>query len=1249
MPHSHSHTGIGQRPLVEPLEPRLLFSATADISLFEDSISDNELLSKEASETDLLSIYDLPDSDSDDQTPNAADISTLSSDTETPSRELVFVDTGVEGYQQLVDDITQQNDDTQNTTSRQIDIILLDESSNGIQQITDSLNSSTSISAIHIISHGSNGSLQLGNTALDGNSLQQHSEALQSWQHALTDDADLMIYGCNLASDQQGENLITQLSQLTGADIAASNDITANLDNNGDWDLEYHHGQIDTAVVVSEQGQQNWSGSLATETLRDEFSSGFSSNDGTQNWTGDWVESDSGVGAQGNIRIIGSMLQVMANSDDDHIVRQANLSSATTATLTYDVNNLDLSDNDGVRVEISADGGSNWTTLADYNDGNRGIRSESFDISAYTSSNTQIRVYVGEGDEGGLVMFDNLQIEYETAAANNPPTAADNTLTIDEDNDHTFLASDFGYSDADSDPMESITITDLESAGDLTLNGSHVAQFQVISKADIDAGLLKFSPANHEHGNSYDSFQFTVNDGNGDSVTPNTITFDVNAINDDPTGAVAISGSLIEDQTLLASNTLGDNDGLGSITYQWQRDGSDISGANTVDYTLGDDDVGAMISVIARYTDDDGSNESVSSSSLGPVANINDDPTGAVAISGSLIEDQTLHASNTLGDDDGLGSITYQWQRDGSDISGANTADYTLGDADVGAMISVIARYTDAHGTNESMSSSSLGPIANINDAPTTTGLPNVSVNEDAPNEQLDLFAAFDDMEDDDSDLSFALISNTNPGLLNIASIDHGAGTLTLDFAANQFGNSTVTVRATDSDGASVDTSFAIAINAVNDAPTSSGLSDIVTPEGTNHSQINLASVFSDTEPGPLNYTVENNTNPSIISSTTINGSGLLRLEYAPDEAGQTTITVRATDPEGDWIESSFNVEITPLPAPDPDPVIPDPVIPDPEPVLADPILPDPGLPDPVIPDPVQESPAEPAVNFESANEEPDSDNSPTINSPANENTDSNSDEQEFQSTAEQETEQQQSQSLEHTETGTEEKSLDEAEFTSEPLLASISSPELTNLEVTSETNTNAASQIYTPPPLQGIGTNLAPVANADALPEFESLDTSDDNIFYVDHNDPESEIYQELRSQANETLLFSQLPAPAFGINPAQFNQDLESHFTQARNDMAEAFTTEYANSDTIRGLAITVTSGVMIWALRASSLILALVSTTPAWKGLDPLPVLAASRQKRINEKIKQYKDKLSEDTDDSEVGHLFDYLAKSRKPNE
>ena len=45
------------------------------------------------------------------------------------------------------------------------------------------------------------------------------------------------------------------------------------------------------------------------------------------------------------------------------------------------------------------------------------------------------------------------------------------------------------------------------------------------------------------------------------------------------------------------------------------------------------------------------------------VADVNEAPTGAVTISGSTTEDQVLTASNTLADDDGLGVVGYQWQR----------------------------------------------------------------------------------------------------------------------------------------------------------------------------------------------------------------------------------------------------------------------------------------------------------------------------------------------------------------------------------------------------------------------------------------------------------------------------------------------------------------------------------------------------------------------------------------------------------
>src|SRR5205807_8907543 len=75
--------------------------------------------------------------------------------------------------------------------------------------------------------------------------------------------------------------------------------------------------------------------------------------------------------------------------------------------------------------------------------------------------------------------------------------------------------------------------------------------------------------------------------------------------------------------------------------------------------------------------------------------NVNDPPTGTVTISGTAQENQVLTASNTLADADGLGVISYQWQRDGVNVAGATATTYTLGNADVGHTIDVVAKYTD--------------------------------------------------------------------------------------------------------------------------------------------------------------------------------------------------------------------------------------------------------------------------------------------------------------------------------------------------------------------------------------------------------------------------------------------------------------------------------------------------------------------------------------------------------------------------
>ena len=215
---------------------------------------------------------------------------------------------------------------------------------------------------------------------------------------------------------------------------------------------------------------------------------------------------------------------------------------------------------------------------------------------------------------------------------------------------------------------------------------------------------------------------YTDDQGTAESVS-SAGTSAVTNVNNTPTGSVNIGGTPTEDQTLTASNTLADVDGMGPVSYQWYRDGVAIVGATASTYTLGDADVGTTMTVAASYTDGQGTNESVISAGVGPIANVNDVPAGQPVITGTVAEDQVLTADTSgISDADGLGTFGYQWYRDGMAITGATNSTYTLGDADVGATISVEISYTDGQGTSEAITSAGVGPVVNVNDAP--AGLP---------------------------------------------------------------------------------------------------------------------------------------------------------------------------------------------------------------------------------------------------------------------------------------------------------------------------------------------------------------------------------------------------------------------------------------------------------------------------------------------------------------------------------------------
>lgn len=201
--------------------------------------------------------------------------------------------------------------------------------------------------------------------------------------------------------------------------------------------------------------------------------------------------------------------------------------------------------------------------------------------------------------------------------------------------------------------------------------------------------------------------------------------------NTPPAGNVTLSGAATQRAVLTALGTLTDEDGLGPLSWNWQRQtGSTwaaVDGATDQTYALTQADVGHAVRAIASYTDGLGTAEAVTSDPTAVVANVNDAPTGEVAISGTAsLQGSPLSATAMLQDTDGLGPITFVWQR--SDDAGgwttivaAASPNYTPVQADVSRSLRVLATYTDGQGTAESVASSATAVVGNVNDLPTGT------------------------------------------------------------------------------------------------------------------------------------------------------------------------------------------------------------------------------------------------------------------------------------------------------------------------------------------------------------------------------------------------------------------------------------------------------------------------------------------------------------------------------------------------
>ncbi|TAF01390.1 MAG: DUF4347 domain-containing protein [Oscillatoriales cyanobacterium] len=130
------------------------------------------------------------------------------------------------------------------------EVISLNRVRNGVEQITKALASRSGITSIHIISHGSPGSLQLGATKLSLTNLKTYAKQLQQWSTALVENAEILLYGCEVAAGEAGANFVQQISLLTKAKIAASSTPVGSAAKGGNWELDYTTGAVSSGLAI---------------------------------------------------------------------------------------------------------------------------------------------------------------------------------------------------------------------------------------------------------------------------------------------------------------------------------------------------------------------------------------------------------------------------------------------------------------------------------------------------------------------------------------------------------------------------------------------------------------------------------------------------------------------------------------------------------------------------------------------------------------------------------------------------------------------------------------------------------------------------------------------------------------------------------------------------------------------------------------------------------------------------------------
>ena len=167
--------------------------------------------------------------------------------------EILFVDPRVSNWQTLAAGV-----------KGDVQVVLIDPNRDGIAQVTAALKGRSDLAAIHFLTYGQAGQLELGDAPVTAATLASHAGQVASWGDHLAANGGIEFWGCDVGAGDSGAAFVNSVHALTGAQVGASTDATGAAQLGGDWTLERTTGVLAVGTPFTTAAMAAYTGVLDT-------------------------------------------------------------------------------------------------------------------------------------------------------------------------------------------------------------------------------------------------------------------------------------------------------------------------------------------------------------------------------------------------------------------------------------------------------------------------------------------------------------------------------------------------------------------------------------------------------------------------------------------------------------------------------------------------------------------------------------------------------------------------------------------------------------------------------------------------------------------------------------------------------------------------------------------------------------------------------------------------------------------------